>query len=71
MAVQKRNAEMVELLRPDFVHKADSLWANGPQTKKRVTTGQTLTIYKDYQYIVADGVTVEGVVEIYGELVII
>jgi len=71
MAIQQRNSEMVNLLKADFVHKADSLWANGPQVRRVIADGQTLTIFGNYQYIVADRFEVIGTVDVQGDLVII
>lgn len=71
MAVQKRNAEMVDLLRADFVHKLDTFYLYAPQVKKSVAAGDTFVIYSGYQYIVADSFDAIGTIDIMGELVII
>ena len=70
MAVQKRNDELVDILRPDFVDK------NNPSGywhahRINVPTGFSLTIPAEHQLLIYHAFTVNGTLDVQGELVVL
>lgn len=70
MAVQKRNDELVDILKADFVQLGNpSGYWHAHRTN--VPTVATLTIPAEHQLVIYHNFTVNGALDVQGELVIL
>lgn len=70
MAVQKRNDELVDILKADFVqlNNPSGYWH---AHRVNVPTGFSLTIPAEHQLLIHHAFTVSGALDVQGELVVL
>lgn len=69
MAVQQRNDELVSILEADFVRNQPQGFWHAHRTN--VPTGVTLEIPAEHQLLIYHALTVNGTLNIQGELVVL